>query len=130
MVMSLWKKQSLALVALAAAATLPVMTETAAQTVAQSAPVVKSGNVQAMKLSAHVLKPGMLVKNDAKLASNHKLSIKGKTATVNNDQLAAFNALPDDLKGKFGPPVNGDVLGVDEIKKIQEKLSSTVMCPW
>lgn len=122
--MSMWKRHSVTIAALAAsAAALPATV--AADNAIPRAPIVPSvGGI------AHVLKPGMLVKVPDSQPGSSLIKIKGAGIRVSQEQLSAYQALPEDLKGKLGGPKDGMVLSAEELKNLANKVASTIMCPW
>lgn len=124
--MSMWKRHSVAIVTLAATvAAVPVIAQ--ADNAAPASPRVVAPRLGGI---AHVLKPGMLAKVPESAVGSKVISVKGVDVRVSKEQLSAYQALPDDLKGKLGAPKEGAVLNPAELAKIIADKSSTVMCPW
>ena len=54
---------------------------------------------------------------------------------ISPEQAEAFKALPKDLQVRLGPPVYGQVMSAQAMRKFARKVaitetSSTIMCPW
>lgn len=121
--MTMWKKQAVAITALAAAATVTPAVVSADNTVPR-VPAPSIGSI------AHVLKPGMLAKVPANTPGSKVINVKGTNVRVSKEQLSAYDALSPELRAKLGAPRDGAVLGASALKDLANKEYSTVMCPW
>lgn len=121
--MTMWKKQSVVITALAAAVAVAPAVVSADNT-APRVPTPRIGSI------AHVLKPGMLAKVPASTPGSKVISVRGADVRVSKEQLSAYDALSPELRAKLGAPKDGSVLGASALKDLANKEYSTVMCPW
>ena len=121
--MSMWKKQSIMVAALATVVTT-VPAIAIADTAAPRVPAPRLGGI------AHILKPGMLVKVPETTPGSKIIKVSGADVRVSKEQLSAYDALSPDLRAKLGAPKDGSVLSESALKDLKNKEFSTVMCPW
>jgi hypothetical protein len=72
--------------------------------------------------------PAMLQPVSPEALSSHLKS--AHDVPITKAQYDAYEALPASVRAHMGPPVDGKVLTVAELRKLAGGEYSTVMCPW